>query len=160
MKLLNKKAMTLFELLAVIVILGIIALIAFPTVNTLIENTRKDAVAESANLFISNAVTNAETDYVAMEYTGEKEYFVYVGTVEEGRITLPEEYDTDFIIDLSEDFDSDVTAFIYITVENGKVTGYGPDEENFSYVEGDYTITEDIVLDTKESVNRKDVQKA
>jgi len=49
MKLLNKKGMTLFELLAVIVILGIIAAIAFPTVNTLINNSKRNAFVEQAS---------------------------------------------------------------------------------------------------------------
>src|SRR5690554_5531462 len=67
MKLLNKKAMTLFELLAVIVILGIVAVIAFPTVNRLIENQRKSSFAEQANLFVQNAVQLAEDEYEFLE---------------------------------------------------------------------------------------------
>ncbi len=62
MKLLNKKGMTLFELLAVIVILGIIAAIAYPTVNGIINNTKKDAVVANANTFVNAAMTQAKID--------------------------------------------------------------------------------------------------
>lgn len=41
MKNINTKAMTLFELVAVILILGVITAIAFPSVNRLIENQKK-----------------------------------------------------------------------------------------------------------------------
>ena len=51
----NKKGITLVELLAVLVILGIIAAIAVPTVNTLISNTRDRANAESANSYVQAA---------------------------------------------------------------------------------------------------------
>lgn len=65
MRLLNKKGMTLFELLAVIVILGIVAAIAFPTVNGLIENSRKEAFANNANNFIKAAIVDAKADYTS-----------------------------------------------------------------------------------------------
>ena len=51
----NKKGITLVELLAVLVILGIIAAIAVPTVNTLITNTRARADVESANSYVQAA---------------------------------------------------------------------------------------------------------
>ena len=47
MKLINKKAFTLIELLAVILILGIIALIAIPTVNNIINESKKGAFKAS-----------------------------------------------------------------------------------------------------------------
>ena len=58
----NKKGVTLVELLAVIVIMGIIAAIAVPAIGGLIENTRKNAaiaqldqMVEAANLYALNA---------------------------------------------------------------------------------------------------------
>lgn len=49
----NPNGLTLLELLAVVVILGIISAIAVPTFSTIIENTKKDA-------HISNAIQIAE----------------------------------------------------------------------------------------------------
>lgn len=58
----NQKGITLVELLAVMVIVGIIAAISIPAIGNLIENTRKDA-------FISTAqnVTEAARLVVAQE---------------------------------------------------------------------------------------------
>lgn len=44
----NQKGMTLVELLAVMVIVGIIAAISIPAIGTLLENSRKDAYISSA----------------------------------------------------------------------------------------------------------------
>ena len=67
MKFLSKKAMTLFELLAVLVILGIVAAIAFPTISKLVDNQKRSAFAEEANLFIDRAVTYAQLEYEDLE---------------------------------------------------------------------------------------------
>ncbi|RUL50507.1 type II secretion system protein [Lysinibacillus antri] len=44
----NEKGITLIELLAVIVILGIVAAIAVPAIGNLIENAKKDAIIANA----------------------------------------------------------------------------------------------------------------
>ncbi|ERJ13801.1 type II secretion system protein [Haloplasma contractile] len=54
-KTLNKKGMTLMELLAVIVILGIIAAIAVPSVGKLIDNSKQRTAVENANTAVSAA---------------------------------------------------------------------------------------------------------
>lgn len=53
MKKLNKKGFTLVELLAVIVILGVIMLIAIPSVGTIISNSRKNSFVSSGKMYIS-----------------------------------------------------------------------------------------------------------
>lgn len=57
----NQKGMTLVELLAVMVIVGIIAAISIPAIGGMLDNTRKDAhvanvknIGEAARLFVSS----------------------------------------------------------------------------------------------------------
>lgn len=51
----NEKGMTLIELLAVIVILGIIAAIAIPSIGNIIENSKIDAIKADAQQILSAA---------------------------------------------------------------------------------------------------------
>lgn len=51
----NQKGLTLVEVLAVIVILGIIAAIAIPAVNTMIDKSRDEAHRANAQLLIDSA---------------------------------------------------------------------------------------------------------
>ncbi|MEK4442651.1 prepilin-type N-terminal cleavage/methylation domain-containing protein [Niallia sp. FSL K6-0077] len=56
----NEKGLTLIELLAVIVILGIIAAIAIPSIGAIIQKSKEDAVKSDAI-----TVLNAAKNYVA-----------------------------------------------------------------------------------------------
>lgn len=76
-KALNKKGVTLVELLAVVVIMGIIAAIAVPTVGGLIQAQRDNAAAaswdqveEAAKLYAASESDNSVTlaDLIAQEY--------------------------------------------------------------------------------------------
>ena len=53
MKKLNTKGFTLIELLAVITIMGILMMVAIPTVSRTIENSRKDTFIDTVNQYIN-----------------------------------------------------------------------------------------------------------
>jgi type IV pilus assembly protein PilA len=91
----NRKGVTLVELLAVIVIMGIIAAIAVPAIGGLIDNSRRKAVEgeltsieEAARLFAVNAdnndytVADIDPEYISVDTTFESiEFTVSNGTV-------------------------------------------------------------------------------
>ena len=56
----NNKGFTLVELLAVIVIMGILMMVAIPTISRVIENARKDTFVDSAKAY-ANTVRNMWT---------------------------------------------------------------------------------------------------
>ena len=58
MKKLNRKGFTLIELLAVITIMGILMMVAIPSVSRTIENSRRDTFADNALTYI-NTVRNS-----------------------------------------------------------------------------------------------------
>ncbi|MBE2923214.1 prepilin-type N-terminal cleavage/methylation domain-containing protein [Anoxybacillus flavithermus] len=84
----NEKGLTLIELLAVIVILGIIAAIAIPSIGGLIENSRKDAHIANAQQMVNAArlaytADNTVTEYT-LQYLEEKKYLEPVKKPGEG----------------------------------------------------------------------------
>ena len=64
----NKKGFTLVELLAVLVILGIIAIVCYPIVTRTINNSKTDLSVEQKNRII-----NAAKNYVAANAIGDSE---------------------------------------------------------------------------------------
>lgn len=56
MKSLNKKGFTLIELLAVITIMGILMMVAIPTISRTIENSRKDTFIDTARKYADSAM--------------------------------------------------------------------------------------------------------
>ena len=97
----NQKGLTLIELLAVIVILGIIAAIAVPAIGNVIEKSRQDAVHADAV-----QVLNAAKLYVAAE-------------APKASITFDNKGNTDPTDGLGDFLDNIETYSITITVSNG-----------------------------------------
>ena len=58
MKKLNSKGFTLIELLAVITIMGILMMVAIPSVSRTIENSRRDTFADNALTYIKDEKNN------------------------------------------------------------------------------------------------------
>lgn len=90
----NKKGLSLPELLAVVVIMGIIAAIAIPAVGTIIDNSKKDAhvanalrLIEAAELYEANNGT--VTDGGALDSTDLGTYISGLTGYSEGAVTTP-----------------------------------------------------------------------
>lgn len=98
---LNKKGLTLIELLGVIVVLGIIALIAFPTVNGIINNTKKDTFAVNAQSLILAA--EAKVDHAILV-----DDFSDMGTDLDTDLTT-QTFKLTVATELKDDLDSDFT---------------------------------------------------
>lgn len=82
----NEKGLTLVELLAVIVILGIIAAIAVPSIGNVIENSKYNAVKADAINVLSAAnlyfVENPEKGEVTVKDLGESGYLENPGSIQ------------------------------------------------------------------------------
>ena len=85
MKKINSKGFTLVELLAVIVIMGILMMVAIPSVTRTIENSRKDTFVDIAKSYANAARTqwtadglmcNSPTGTVVSSATDDGNYFV------------------------------------------------------------------------------------
>ena len=57
----NKKAFTLIELLAVIIILGILMLIAIPSVTNYINNSRKSTYVTTVNELVKGTIAKVNS---------------------------------------------------------------------------------------------------
>lgn len=70
MKIKNRKGFTLIELLAVITILGILMLVAIPSVQRVIENARRDTSIDNAKKYADAVNTQWAADNIKCKTTG------------------------------------------------------------------------------------------
>ncbi|MCG3089255.1 type IV pilin protein [Sporosarcina cyprini] len=95
----NEKGLTLVELLAVIVILGIIAAIAVPSIGSIIEKSRVNAAVADAQNALAAAnlyfVENQDEPSVTLEELKDNKFLQDVGTLQDGiEITKSDEGNT------------------------------------------------------------------
>ncbi len=91
----NNKGFTLVELLAVIVIMGILMMVAIPAITRTIENSRKDTFIDIAKAY-ANAVRNLWTtdamqcgssnSYASAMDDGD--YYILIDTADENRLSV------------------------------------------------------------------------
>ena len=94
MKIINKKGFTLVELLAVIVIMGILMMVAIPSISRVIENSRKDTFVDIAKSYANAAKTLWTADTLTCEGTvasavDDGDYYILINTKESARTMLP-----------------------------------------------------------------------
>jgi type IV pilus assembly protein PilA len=125
-KLKEQKGLTLIELLAVIVILGIIAAIAVPSILGIIENSKKDAHVANAQQMINSAkmaitgdanLQSNDTYYLTLGYL-EAEKYIDVVKDPEGTIST---YQRGGTVLLKQAAAPDNASYVKIT--NGAIAG-------------------------------------
>lgn len=118
----DQRGLTLIELLAVVVILGIISSIAVPSIGGLIDNSKKDAHVANAQQMVSSAKLALTTDATLQEGT----HFLTLGYLENQKF-LDKVKDPDGDIDTYvRGGDEKVTALqntnvSFVKIENGEV---------------------------------------
>lgn len=96
MKKINSKGFTLVELLAVIVIMGILMMVAIPSVTRTIENSRKDTFIDIAKsyanaartLWTADGLSCGDTNTVSSA-TDDGDYYILINTKDDAKVNLP-----------------------------------------------------------------------
>ncbi len=112
----NERGLTLIELLAVIVILGIIAAIAIPSIGGIIEKSKVDAIKSDAIQVINGAKL-----YIAANGTGDGETTKITDTVLKNYVDKPK-LDAGYYVTMTLDADGGAAYTINGSGDTGKTT--------------------------------------
>ena len=123
-----KKGFTLIELLAVIVILAVIALIATPVILNIIEDSKKQSIISSANLYIDGLVKQIATKNLTNEFNPSS------CTISNGNVTCDGQ-----TIDYTVNGQAPTSGSI--TFNNGIVTGYTLCMSDYRITKSDNNVT-------------------
>jgi type IV pilus assembly protein PilA len=123
----NQRGMTLVELLAVIVILGIISAIAVPSIGQVINKTKTDAHVANAQQMVNAAKLAVASDKTAQPSNGDTLNLSLVYLQTEGYLddfTDPDgdSYAAGTVTTPSEDAPAGSTSYVSVTNTDGKYT--------------------------------------
>jgi type IV pilus assembly protein PilA len=125
MKLKDQRGLTLIELLAVVVILGIIAAIAIPAIGKVIDNTKVDAHIANASQMVSAAKMAASVEADAKPALNDDKFLPLAYLQEKGFLDAFTDPDgTNYVGGTTTSADAAVanTSYVKVTDTNGKLT--------------------------------------
>lgn len=114
----NNKAFTLVEVIAVIVILGVVLSIAVPSITNVVNSTNKNRMKSDAELFISKV-----KEYVESDTTGNVNKKVTLGEI---KLELSNNYERNSSY-VNVNIDNNTYTYTYtVCLTDGKLKAVGP----------------------------------
>lgn len=118
----NQKGMTMIELLAVIVILGILSAVAVPLMGNLIQEAKDRAFVSNAYSMKEAASLNIRAQLKAMEESGSPVKIYYHQLVNQGFLEPFRDPDTGEMMRSEVDIDDQEKSYVEIRADHGNIT--------------------------------------